>query len=166
MKSSKGNSILIDDMLDSLITSEKVKMLVRQAQNNVSPMDLVRIVILGFFLNVSATKRIDFVWERFMNESSNSGWILARAWAMAHFHKDENTFSTDPSNKDYRFVILQSQALRRLLFLSVTFYDVSFILRHLIHLANWYISEQHQPDVDRIVRITLQSGFKSIGAIL
>lgn len=166
MKSSKGNAILIDDMLDSLITSEKVKTLVTQARDNISPMDLVRIVILGFFLNVPATKRIDFAWERFVNERSNPGWILAQAWAMVHSHEGGNTVNADPSNKDYRFAILQSQALRRLLFLSVTFYDISFILRHLIHLANWYISERHQPAVDRIVRTTLQSGLKSIGAIL
>jgi arginyl-tRNA synthetase len=168
MKSSGGEVILIDDLLDRLAESDAVRRL-SGPQPLPSADTIARTVALGFFLNRPAAKSIDLSWDRMLDETQNPGWLLSRAWSqactMAQTRDGDIRGPADVLDPPYRFAVIQSERFRRLLHLTVSNRDVSILMHYLIHLAQWYVATPAGPPLHRVMRTVLESGLCALGCL-
>jgi arginyl-tRNA synthetase len=166
MKSSDGQSVLIDELLDRLRDTEGIQRLASKTDNRVTAESLAKIVAFGFFLTGKLTKPLEFAWEQFVSEDRNPGWFLARAWSKAHEAPADGVCDPQPTDADYRLAVLQSQDLRDRLREAVSEYDLSPLVRYVVYLATRYCAASVvSPRCDRVMRTTLRAGFASLGLV-
>jgi arginyl-tRNA synthetase len=164
MKSSTGEVILIDDLLDDLTACDQIGHLCRGGDHGCREL-LARTVIAGFLLSRPALKSLEFSRERFGDERHNPGWTLAKAWAKAHAGCPGDAVDPDPTDADYRFAVLHSQGFPRVLHMAAATRDVTMLTRYLLHIAEWHVAQPRAPRVDRVMRTLLRTGLCSLGVL-
>jgi arginyl-tRNA synthetase len=156
MKSSNGEVVLIDDLLDTIEL---------EFSESITPKVTARIVIYTYFLNRPPAKPIEFDLDRLMERQSNPGRILADAWHRAQDHWAQGCAPL-PEDAGYRFAVLQSQNFYRMLQAAISSLDVTPMIRYLTHLASWYVATPSvSTSAHRVVRTALQTGLAAIGII-
>ena len=161
IKSSKGDVLLVDEILDEIAGSEQVTQL-RRSSNRVTGAEVAAIVALARFLVVPVRQRVTIQPGTF-DDPNGPGWQLASAWARAWDSAYDGDSSPDPDELDYRFLVVRSSLHRRLLRRCIDHKDVLPLLRFDLHLACWFNSITPTPRVARAVRSVLGEGLVALG---
>ncbi len=166
MKSSQGDVILIDEILDRLAESTPVLNLAREMGGS-DRETISRIVVFGYFLSRPATKSIEFSWDRIFDERQNPGWVIARAWyrASSAVNTSGPEGRGEPSDPVYRFAVIQANRFPRLLRIAISNLDVGVLMQHLAHLAQWYVDTATNRPTDRVVHTALRAGLSASGLV-
>jgi len=154
--SSKEGAQLIDDLtewIDERIEADPELAAVRQRHPH--PDRVAPRVALGYFLQHSNSKRIDFEPTRVLERDQSLGWNLACAQAQTGGEASE-----DP---DYRFAVVQSEMHRRHLRSAVEKLDVLPLARYISHFARWYQEGERSPAVERVSQTMFEQGVRGLG---
>ena len=166
MKSSSGEALLIDELIDRVAALPEVARLSGEGGAGPAPDELARIIILAFYLSRKPPKTIEFSWEQFTDPEHNPGWELASAWSRARKRGSTDLGpDPDPKDADYRYAVLRSQCLRLSVAQSAADYDLLPTMSFLTHLASWYNGTNSNPRVDRVVRTALEVGLAAVGLV-
>jgi hypothetical protein len=159
--SSSEGALLVDeltDWIDERIDIDPTLHALRQAHP--APERIAAQVALGFFLPHPVAPRIDFEPETLFNESESMGWVLVKARATCGRGAGEGRPAHDP---EYRFAALQSELYRRYLRLAVQRLDVRPLAHYVRHLAAWYLEEERDERVERVVHTLLDRSARGLG---
>lgn len=164
MKSSTGDALLIDDLIERLVKHRSVANISLISDSIISPETIARISILGYFLSSQAQDSVDFAWEKFVDPSLNPGMILATAWAEVH-QRERFVLVEDNADvsENLRYVILQSHRLKGFVERSIENYDPRHLVRFLCRVAGWYLEEQRDPSITVALRHLLGMGLEVLG---
>ena len=162
MKSSLGRAVLIDDVLDRLSNCP----LIAGESGWAAPANdwLLRLVALGFFLSDPVGVRpIEFSWSALTDRRRNPGLVWAESWMRSL--RGGSRADSDPQNRDYRFVVLQSQMFPRLLRRAAVNLDLASLCRYATHLTSWHLNTRAISAVDRIMSTTLEQVLGAVGLL-
>jgi arginyl-tRNA synthetase len=162
VKSSGGGGLLLDDLLDRLAGADA---LVAATHERVDADRLAAIAALGFCLGRPAGKRLTIDPARLLDADANAGWAMARAWAHATDPRRDGDPDPDPADRDYRFLLVQSQIHRQLLRLALERLDALALMRFYAHLSGWYLDAAPTPRLARAMRAVLGAGLEALGLI-
>jgi arginyl-tRNA synthetase len=162
MKSRDGKALLIDEFLDRLAASERVRELARSTDHVLDEHALVEILVKGYFLCRNVAKGIEFEWDAFLDETHNPAWILARAFAVATQRtRAPKPLTTDP--EDLRIAAMQYHQYRQILRGDAGEFLPTAMIKFATGLAKWYLELREQPAVDRVILSLLGSCLASVG---
>jgi len=167
--SSKKDALLIDNLVewvDEQLEADAEREATRRA--NPSPDRVPSQVALGFFLLHGATKRVDFAPEKLLDAGKALGWDMARARARngelaPTRHGGGQQQARAALDPEYRFAVVQSETYGRLLGRVAATLDVSPLARYASHLARWQGETERPPQVQRVVRSTLDAAARGLG---
>jgi arginyl-tRNA synthetase len=161
VKSSLSAPWLIDDLLDEISEQVEIEF---DAQEDAGLIEkLSGTVALGMFIGDPPEKRLSISKRALFDPSANPGWAIASAIVRAW--DEENDGPPDPSvsDRDYRFLVAQSQVHRQLVRRSCQEVNPVHVARFLIHLCRWFLSAPCTPRLARAMRTVLASGLVSLG---
>jgi arginyl-tRNA synthetase len=163
VKSSKKEALLIDHLIewiDEQIDGDPAQAAVRAGHP--APEQLPAQVALGYFLLHPATKRVNFEPEKLLVDDKSLGWDLARARAREDGAESSagGDLAEDP---DYRFAVVQAEMYRRLLRLAAQRLDPIPLAKYASHLSRWYLESERRPEVQRVVRATIDDCVRGLG---
>jgi arginyl-tRNA synthetase len=164
MKSSGGEALLIDEILDRVAATEKIDQLVADSSSRLGRETLARIVVVGYFLSRISNKPIEFSWDLFCDERHNPAWLVAKGWSRANRNELQSA-NPNPSDTSYRFAILQSQRFRPVLLHAASTFDMSHVMRYLVHLCEWYVITKSSLPLERAMRTTIHAALSSLGLL-
>ena len=153
MSSSSTKPVLIDELLDAVITSPSVTAMAGADREAVADF-----VIKGFFLSEPVSTPIAYSWARLMDPAANRGWQLARAWTRAHASA-AGTFEPGA----YRLAVLQAHAFPRVLRAATENLQLSTLTRYLLNLCERYLAAGANARLDAVARTTLGAVSGSLG---
>ncbi|MCE9595516.1 MAG: arginine--tRNA ligase [Planctomycetes bacterium] len=162
MKSRDGKALLIDEFLDRLADSERVRELARATERVVDEQALVEILVKGYFLCRNFAKGVEFEWDAFLDETHNPAWTLTRAVAVA----EQRTRAAKPGATDaqvLRIAAMQYHQYRQILRGDTGEFLPTAMIKFATGLAKWYLDEREQPALDRVIRALLGSCLASVG---
>ncbi|WP_199200571.1 arginine--tRNA ligase domain-containing protein [Alkalicaulis satelles] len=155
MKSSHGNSILIDDLCDAMERYFHENADYGELQKS-SPM--IKSAVMAPMLNSDMNDIIDVSFDLFFNESWNPGLRVARALAM--------TRGAEPAPamcQDVRFMLFQAERLTRMIETAAIKSDPRLVVRHLIRLADNRLEAAGPVPSDALLRLLLMRGARALG---
>lgn len=161
IKSSKGNAVLIEDILDEIVHCEAMAQL-QKRHGRVTPEEVAPLVALARFLGDPVHRRITMRPDAFVDAGA-LGWLLAEAWARAWEGESDGPPDPDLDDADYRFLVLRSAHHRRLLANCIEGEEVLPLVRFHLHLARWYLTTSPNPRLDRVMRSVLGEGLVALG---
>lgn len=165
LSSSKGNALLVDELLAELLERPELKALARE-QPLVQAGDLVALAVLGFCLDKPFVKGLTLPpAERLVDPEHNSAWRIAQAWCKAWDPANDGAADPAPQDSDYRHAVLQSQVHRRNLAVALEAFDLLKYYRYVAHLSEWYLERDSDPRVGRVMRAILSSGLGALGLV-
>lgn len=162
ISSSSGEAYLLDTLLDELEEAPEVVSLCEQHERCTADV-LARTIALGFFLAIPPGKRLSFSIEQVLDDQLNVGWALARAWAKAWDPAHDGAADPTVEDPEYRFLVVRSQAQRRLLLRSLYDVEPTSLARYLLHLSRWFYSSDPSPSTARAMRSVLGEGSFALG---
>lgn len=165
MSSSRGEPLLIDALFDLLLDAPEVQEAAREQRDGATAEDLVAMTLLGLSLDRPMSKRLVVSKQRLLDERTNSGWRLARAWARAWSSDADGAADPDPTDLDYRYLVMQSQLHRGQVRAVTDKLDTYILVRYLGILAEWYLGTPPSPRIDRLMRQLLASGLSALGLL-
>jgi arginyl-tRNA synthetase len=163
VKSSKGDALLIDGMLDALRACEPIARLCASCERCDAEL-VAAATALGFFLGQPIKKRMRLTVDDLLDARKSIGWALAQAWARVADPRFDGP--ADPSADDaaYRFVVVQSQRHRRLLARSLERLEMIDLVRFHFHLARWFARlPAPSARVARAMRTLIEQGATALG---
>ncbi|MGH9090336.1 MAG: arginine--tRNA ligase [Acidimicrobiales bacterium] len=161
IKSSKGNAVLIEDILDEIVGCEAMAQL-QKRHDRVTPEEVAPLVALARFLADPANRRITMRPDAFVDVEA-PGWVLAEAWARAWEAGSDGPPDPDLEDADYRYLVLRSAVHRRLLANCIEREEVLPLVRFHLHLARWYTTTTPNPRLDRAMRSVIGEGLVALG---
>lgn len=161
VKSSKGNAVLVDDILDEIAGCEAMTQL-QKRHDRMTPQEVAPLVALARFLADPANRRITMRPDAFVDAEA-AGWVLAEAWARAWEAGSDGPPDPDLDDADYRYLVLRSAVHRRLLANCVEREEVLALVRFHLHLARWFTGTAPNPRLDRAMRSVLGEGLVALG---
>lgn len=163
IKSSGGAPWLVDQLLDDLVRDPRLR---AHAHERASAERLAAIAALGICIDCHPRKALPLAPEMLLDERANSGWTLARAWALAWEERFDGTPQPLPDDPDYRSLVLRSQLHRRLAERSLRALDVRQLLGMHVHAAEWFLAQDDpSPSVARAMRGLLECGMRAVGLV-
>jgi hypothetical protein len=162
VKSSKGGALLVDELFDALAGADAVTGLERR-HGRWDAERLTRIVLLGFFLGRPLRQRVQLDMGELLSSRRNVGWSMAQACASAWDARHDGAPDPDPTDPDYRFVLVQSQRHRRLLVKCMEDLDLLPLVRFHHHLCRWYLRSEPSARTARALRSVLGAGLDALG---
>lgn len=165
MSSSKGDALLIDDLLDDLLASGELQAAIPEGCERCTAEQLAAIVLLGVCLARPMRKSLAIDATRLLDPAASSGWTVAQAWARAWDSANDGGPDPAPDDAGYRFAVMRAQFYRRLFADTVERLDVFTLVRYVNHLSAWYLRTDHDPRVGRVMRSTLDTGLRALGLI-
>lgn len=165
MSSSRGEPLLIDELLDRLLDEPALREAAHEQRDGANGEDLAAIALLGLCLDRPMSKRLVVVPGRLLDERVNGGWRLARAWARAWSAASDGAPDPDPRDRDYRYLVMQSQLHRGQIRAVTDKLDTYILVRYLAILAQWYLETPRSPRVDRLMRQLLGRGLSALGLL-
>jgi arginyl-tRNA synthetase len=161
--SSKEGALLIDDLgewVEEQIESDPEHAEMRR--RHPAPDRVASQVALGYFLQHSSSKRIDFDPARLLSLDQSLGWNLA--CAQAHRGGSAPLVGGEAArDPDYRFAVVQSEMHRRHLRSAVENLDVVPLARYLSHFSRWYQESERSPEVERVSQAIVERGIRGLG---
>ena len=161
IKSSKGNALLLDGILDDVVASAAMTELVRDHEH-VRPDEVAPSVALAHFLTRPLGNRI-MIEPGAFTDPAGPGWQLARAWARAWDPRYDGPPAPAVDESDYRFLAVQSSLHRRLLAHCVEQEQVLPLVRFHVNLANWFTATTPTAPLARLARTVLGEGLVALG---
>ena len=165
VSSSSEEPLLADDVLDRVAASPHLGELLAESKSSVTPQSLVALVTLGHFASFPPAAPVEFSLERFVAQRDAAGWLLASAFCRAHGSDTCRNADPDPVDAAYRFSVLQSQRLPRIVESVASSHDPSRIARYLVALSRFYLDTPRSPRLDRVMRTVLHAGLDSLGLV-
>ncbi len=162
VKSSRGDPLLIDELLDQLIGRPELHAVRSQhARCELDPMAVT--TALGAVMAHPLNKRLDLTFDQLVSDRSGAGWALARAWADAWHPRHDGVPEPAPEDVHYRYLVVQSQIHRGLLRRAIERLDVEPLVRFYAHLSRWYLEAEPTAPVARLMRTILGRGLGALG---
>ncbi len=158
------STLLIDDLLDMLVTHEEINALAIEERAACAAPDLAVMVLMGMCLDHPLHESLTITPERVLDADANTGWTFARAWMKAWDPGNDGGPLPLADDEHYRSVVAQSQLLP-LLDRAVKGLDVLRLVRFLARIGKWYLDTDTDPAVGRIMRSLLSSGLGGIGLV-
>jgi hypothetical protein len=161
VKSSVTAPWLIDDLLEEVIehpaVAEALDGRVEEAPK------LAAAVVLGFCLGSPTGKPLPLSKEELFNPARNPGWAIAlaalEAWEAGHDGGPEPS----PADRDYRFLVAQSQVHRQLVRRVCAELNLVHLVRFHCHLSRWFLQSKASPRLARVMRTISAAGLSSLG---
>ena len=161
IKSSGGAPWLVDQLLDDLVADPRLR---AHAHERATPERLAAIAALGICIDIHPRKALPLEPEMLLDDKTNAGWTLARAWALAWQPRFDGDPSPAPNDPDYRSLVLRSQLHRRLAERSLRSLDVRQVLGMHVHAAEWFLAQElPSASVARAMRGLLEIGMRTLG---
>ena len=161
VKSSKGNALLLDDIVDDVVTCEAMDELERE-HPHIARERLGPLIALSHFLAESAGKRMSIAPGAFV-DPAGPGWQLARASARAWDPECDGRPDPDVEDPDYRFLTVRSSLHRRLVATCIAQERVLPLMRFHVDLAAWFLDAPRSPRLARAMRSVLGEGLLALG---
>ncbi len=161
VKSSLAAPWLADELLDEIAAHPEVERVSegdRQLAERISA-----ITVLGMFIADSPEKRLSVSREALFSPGSNPGWALALGAHAAWDSRFDGSPDPNPSDRDYRFLVAQSQVHRRLMQRSAAELNPVHLARFHAHLCQWFLRADRTPRLARGMRTLTASGLASLG---
>ncbi|HEY2717414.1 MAG TPA: arginine--tRNA ligase [Solirubrobacterales bacterium] len=161
VKSSLAAPWLADELLDEIAVHPEVE---RETQGDRQLAERISaITVLGMFIADSPEKRLSISREALFNPASNPGWALALGARAAWDRRFDGAPDPLPSDRDYRFLVAQSQVHRRLMQRSAAELNPVHLVRFHAHLCQWFLQSEQTPRLARAMRTMTSSGIASLG---
>jgi arginyl-tRNA synthetase len=162
VKSSRGDPLLIDELLDQLVGRPELHAI--RSQHSRSELDPMAVTTaLGAVLAHPLSKRLDLTLDQLVSERSSAGWALARAWAEAWHPRHDGLPDPAPEDVHYRYLVVQSQIHRGLIERASQRLDVEPLVRFYAHLSRWYLEAAPSSAAARLMRTILGRGLAALG---
>jgi arginyl-tRNA synthetase len=161
VKSSGGEPWLIDDLLDELIDDPSLTKL--SEGDNACQEQLANAIALGSCLSKPPAKRISLSYELLLDARQSLGWTLATAAAAAWHPRYDGEPEPSTEDRDYRFLIAQSQVHRRLAKRALRELNTLPLAQFHTHLSHWFLTTERTPRLARAMRTVLAAGMSSLG---
>jgi len=165
VKSSLGNAILIDELLDQILASQELDRLLADGGGTRPAAELAALLALAFFLSRPLNKSLSMSLQKILDPRQNPGWTIARAWLRARGPAGEESHGPRPHDPSYRHLVVRSQVHRRLLAQAVARLDVQGLMRFHIHLSRWYLQSAEGAGLDRAMRAVLATSLPAVGLV-
>jgi arginyl-tRNA synthetase len=162
ISSSTGVAFLIDTLLDEIEAAPEVVALCDEHERCQAAV-VARTVAIGFFLAIPPGKKLSFSLAQMLDNQINVGWALARAWATAWDPAYDGIPDPQVEDPDYRFLVVRSQAYRRLVLRSLYEVEPTYLARYLLHLSRWFCTVEPSPATARAMRTVLAEGSAALG---
>ncbi|HEY6781332.1 MAG TPA: arginine--tRNA ligase, partial [Thermoleophilaceae bacterium] len=162
VKSSRGDPLLIDELLDQLIGRPELHA-VRSEHTRCDLDSIAVMTALGAVLSHPLSKRLDLTFDQLVSERSSAGWALARAWADAWHPRHDGRPAPAPGDLRYRYLVVQSQIHRGLVERAAQRLDPEPLVRFYAHLGRWYLEAEPSAPVARLMRTILGRGLGAMG---
>lgn len=161
LSSSQGGTWLIDRLLDELDADPDLVELV--ARNERAEADRLAVVTaLGLCLSRRKRKTMAFSRDLLFHTDANPGWAMAQAWVKAWDPANDGPPDPAPDERDYRFLLVQSQLHRRFAARSLEAIDPFDLIRFHGHLSQWFLAAEASPRVARAMRTVLARGLDAL----
>ena len=165
VSSSTGEVLLIDDLIDDLMTREEIRSLSIEGRPGCEDEDLAVMAALGFSLDRPLSKALCVTPDRVLDPATSTGSVFARVWSQVWDPASDGDPDPRPDDPVYRFVVVQSQVQRQILSHTLERLDPLASIRHLARLSEWYLAAPSSPSTDRVMRTVLGEGFRGLGLI-
>lgn len=165
MSSSRGEPLLIDALFERLLEVPELQDAAQEQRDGATAEDLVAMTLLGLCLDRPMSKRLVVAPQQLLDERTNGGWRLARAWARAWSSDADGAADPDPRDPAYRYLVMQSQLHRAQVRAVADKLDTYILVRYLAILADWYLGTPPSPRVDRLMRQILARGLSALGLL-
>ncbi len=164
MASTSGEALLIDDLLDRLLSAPEIKFVAESSNGAVGVETVADMIVKGFFLCRPAMKDLEFSWDNIMGEKSNPGWIIARAWCRAKSLEETGPAAAGLDNA-YRLALIRTQDFRRNLRQATRTYSLSGLASYLVSLSEFLLGKPADVRLARIMRAVLGATLSSLGLL-
>jgi arginyl-tRNA synthetase len=161
IKSSLASPWLADDLLDEIAAHPEIH---RAADGDPQLVQrLSAATALGMFIADPPGKSLSISKEALFNPNANPGWAVISA--MLRAWDDQYDGQPDPSvsDRDYRFLIAQSQVHRQLIRRSGEELNPVHVARFHGHLSQWFLRTPCTPRLARAMRTVSSAGISSLG---
>lgn len=165
MSSSRGEPLLIDALFEQLLEAPALQDAAREGRDGATVEDLVAMTLLGLCLDRPTAKQLVVAPQRLLDERTNGGWRLARAWARAWSSDADGAADPAPRDPAYRYLVMQSQLHRGQVRAVADKLDTYILVRYLAILAQWYLGTPPNSRVDRLMRQILARGLSALGLL-
>ncbi len=161
VKSSGAAPWLIDELLDELAASEEIGGLA--AGDTELANRLAATAALGFFLGHPPAKPLSLSPGTLFDPATNVGWALALASLEAWDERYDGPPDPAPGDRDYRFLLAQSQVHRQLARRTCDELNPVHLARFHLHLARWFLETPRTPRLARAMRAMSSAGLSVLG---
>lgn len=161
IKSSKGNALLVDDILDEIVASAAMNEL-QGFNDQIVPDEVAPIVALSHFLARPVGQRM-MMRPRAFTDPAGAGWRLARAWARAWQPEFDGCPDPAVDDAEYRFLVVRSSLHRRLVAQSIARKQVLPLMRFHVGLADWFTASSATAPLSRSMRGILGTALVALG---
>jgi hypothetical protein len=161
LSSSQGGTWLIDHLLDELAADEELVALAgRHERGEADRLGVV--TALGLCLSRRKRKTMAFSRDLLFHTDANPGWAMAQAWMKAWDPANDGAPDPAPDERDYRFLLVQSQLHRRFAARSLEAIDPFDLIRFHGHLSQWFLAADPSPRLARAMRTILACGLDAL----
>jgi tRNA synthetases class I (R) len=161
VKSSLGAPWLIDDLLDEIAADPEIER--ASAGDSRLAERLSAMTALGTFIGHPPGKSLSIGREGFFDPTTNPGWAVVEATLTAWDDRYDGGPDPSVSDRDYRFLVAQSQVHRQLVRRSCEELNPVHVSRFLGHLCQWFLRIPCTPRLARAMRTVTSSAIASLG---
>ncbi|MEK6303224.1 MAG: arginine--tRNA ligase [Acidobacteriota bacterium] len=165
MNSSDGEAILIDHVLDQLVSAPSVRAIAENSNGAVTANTVADIVLKSYFLCRPVLKPIEYSWDLLMQEKSNPGWTIARTWCHVMSHENNTESDSAADKQAYRLAVIRSQDFRRCLRHGIETLQLSTLTSYLQHYCELFLEKPADAHLGRVARTLLQLTLTSLGLL-
>jgi arginyl-tRNA synthetase len=161
IKSSLTEPWLVDDLLEEIAADPRIEAL-HEGDPELARR-LTATTALGMFIADPPAKRLAVSREALFDPGANPGWAMICASARAWDDRYDGQPDPSTSDRDYRFLIAQSQVHRQLMRRSAAELNPIHLARFHFHLSQWFLRAPCTPRLARAMRTVCSAGFSSLG---
>jgi tRNA synthetases class I (R) len=161
VKSGTTTPWLIDELLDELAAQPE---LMAAASGDTELAErLATITALGFFCGQPPAKSVALSPDVLLDSSVSAGWAIALAALKAWDERYDGPPDPAPNDRDYRFLVAQSQVHRQLSRRVCNELNPAHLARLHMHLSQWFVGTECTPSLARAMRTVSSAGLASLG---
>ena len=161
VKSSLAAPWLADELLDEIAAHPEID---RVSAGDAGLAErLSATTALGMFIADPPGKSLSISREGFFDLAANPCWAMISATLRAWDDQYDGMPDPSASDRDYRFLIAQSQVHRQLVRRSVEELNPVHVARFHGHLCQWFLRTPCTPRLARAMRTVTSSGISSLG---
>jgi tRNA synthetases class I (R) len=161
VKSSLTTPWLADSLLDEIAADAEIAR--ASAGDPDSAARLTATTALGMFIADPPGKRLSISREALFDPAANPGWAMVAATIRAWDPRYDGAPDPSVSDRDYRFLIAQSQVHRQLVRRSYEELNPIHVARFHSHLCRWFLRTPCTPRLCRAMRTVTSAGISSLG---